>query len=215
MLGLDRLCYIYLAQEGKTPNTSPTKAVMGRQAGEAAAVDQKKPNEPAANTAQEQQGSGPQASGETLAKMMNGLDLNKETYKGGMPELAEDAGVTDFSDTDSTCSNNSWMEEGDEGKRMVNETRRMLLTHQEHAMTLTELVESFHAQEDPSNITDQTLYRYLDTESAGKKLQVQLLIRKIMKNQFVQRYCLLASEASEPLSGLLKVTVWCLVMNNS
>jgi len=78
----------------------------------------------------------------------------------------------DSSDTESTCSTSSWIEEGDEGKRMVNETRRLLLLHQEHAMTLTELVDGFQAQEDPSNISVQTLYRYLSTEAASKKFQV-------------------------------------------
>ena len=79
------------------------------------------------------------------------------------------------SDTESTSSSSSWMEEGDEGKRMVNETRRLLLLHQEHAMTLMELVDSFQTQEDPGNISVQILYRYLKTEAASKKFQVCFL----------------------------------------
>ena len=82
------------------------------------------------------------------------------------------------SDTESTSSSSSWMEEGDEGKRMVNETRRLLLLHQEHAMTLMELVDSFQTQEDPGNISVQILYRYLKTEAASKKFQVCFCVFK-------------------------------------
>lgn len=49
----------------------------------------------------------------------------------------------------------------DEAKRLCSETRRMLLSHQEHAMTLTELVECFVGKGDPTNPTVESLYQTL------------------------------------------------------
>lgn len=57
---------------------------------------------------------------------------------------------------------------GEEAKRLVSETRRLLLCHQEHAMTLTELVESFAAQGDPAHPTAETLYPVLEVSKVDK-----------------------------------------------
>lgn len=57
---------------------------------------------------------------------------------------------------------------GEEAKRLVSETRRLLLCHQEHAMTLTELVESFAAQGDPAHPTAETLYPVLEVSKVEK-----------------------------------------------
>ncbi len=48
-----------------------------------------------------------------------------------------------------------------EYKRLCSETRRLLLCHQEHAMTLIELVDSFSASGDPANPTPESLYEVL------------------------------------------------------
>ena len=91
-----------------------------------------------------------------------------------MPRLTEDVAV---GRSDSECSSNSSGVDGasqeDEGKRLVNETRRMLLLHQEHAMTLTELLEGFQRQEEPTNLTIQSLYRQLvGMDGDSKKFEV-------------------------------------------
>ena len=48
-----------------------------------------------------------------------------------------------------------------EAKRLSSETRRLLLSHQEHAMTLTELTEHFIAEGDPATPTAELLYQVL------------------------------------------------------
>ena len=53
------------------------------------------------------------------------------------------------------------LEDGDEGKRLFSETKRMLQLHHEHAMTLAELVERFKKNEDPSLPTAEQLYQLL------------------------------------------------------
>ena len=53
------------------------------------------------------------------------------------------------------------VEDGEEGKRLFSETRRMLQLHHEHAMTLTELVERFKRNEDPTLPTAEQLYQLL------------------------------------------------------
>lgn len=91
-----------------------------------------------------------------------------------MPELVEDASVAK-SDSGSTCSSNGVesVAQEEEGKRLVNEVRRILLLHPEHAMTLTELLEAFVRQEDPATPTVQSLYRHLETmDGATKKFEV-------------------------------------------
>lgn len=52
-------------------------------------------------------------------------------------------------------------EDGEEGKRLFSETRRMLQLHHEHAMTLAELVERFKRNEDPTLPTAEQLYQLL------------------------------------------------------
>ncbi len=51
--------------------------------------------------------------------------------------------------------------EEEEERRLCSETRRMLLCHQEHAMTLTELVECFTKEGDPASPTSELLYKVL------------------------------------------------------
>ena len=53
------------------------------------------------------------------------------------------------------------LEDGEEGKRLFSETRRMLQLHHEHAMTLAELVERFRRNEDPTLPTAEQLYQLL------------------------------------------------------
>ena len=48
-----------------------------------------------------------------------------------------------------------------ESRRLCSETQRLLLTHQEHAMTLAELVECFRAGEDPAAPSTEELYECL------------------------------------------------------
>lgn len=60
-------------------------------------------------------------------------------------------------------------------KRLSSETRRLLLCHQEHAMTLTELVESFVAMGDPAKPNPELLYQILmrhGATNAGGKFEV-------------------------------------------
>jgi hypothetical protein len=49
----------------------------------------------------------------------------------------------------------------EEARRLSSETRRLLLCHQEHAMTLAELVESFVATGDPAGPNPESLYQAL------------------------------------------------------
>lgn len=57
-------------------------------------------------------------------------------------------------------------------ERLISEIRRMLLSHQEHAMTLAELVESFLANQDPTHPTAESLYRQLSTHNLTQKFEV-------------------------------------------
>lgn len=55
----------------------------------------------------------------------------------------------------------------EEARRLCSETRRILLGHQEHAMTLTELAEHFCSEGDPATPTSDSLYGVLKKQSAG------------------------------------------------
>lgn len=55
----------------------------------------------------------------------------------------------------------------EESKRLSSETRRLLLCHQEHAMTLSELMEHFSAEGDPANPSAESLYQALMTHGGG------------------------------------------------
>ena len=57
----------------------------------------------------------------------------------------------------------------EEARRLCSETRRILLCHQEHAMTLTELVEQFSTAGDPTHPTPSTLYQALKKQSTGSR----------------------------------------------
>ena len=69
----------------------------------------------------------------------------------------------------------------EDGKRLCSETRRLLLCHPEHAMTLTEMAEYFCDVGDPSNPTPQSLLDALnrfngnagDKNSSPKKFEVK------------------------------------------
>ena len=57
-----------------------------------------------------------------------------------------------------------------DAERLSSETKRLLLGHSEHALTLSELVESFRESRDPARPTAEMLYESLskhNTRSAG------------------------------------------------
>lgn len=69
----------------------------------------------------------------------------------------------------------------EEAKRLCSETRRILLCHQEHAMTLTELAEHFCSVGDPTSPTAESLYAVLKKQSSGdaseRKFEVCMYIQ--------------------------------------
>ena len=57
-----------------------------------------------------------------------------------------------------------------DAERLSSETKRLLLRHSEHALTLSELVESFRESRDPARPTAEMLYKSLseyNTRTAG------------------------------------------------
>ncbi len=188
VVGGGPITYIHIVQGGCSPKTSPTK-VNDKPRLESgtlspgqkvllppAAVHRgQKPPESGAQQVLPGKLGGNNLNAESVGKLALEMDLYKD-----MPELVNDVGVADSSDTESTCSSsNSWLDDGDDAKRMINETRRLLLAHQEHAMTLAELVEDFGLQEDPSNISVQGLFQYLNNDAATKKFKVLFFFFKV------------------------------------
>ena len=67
-----------------------------------------------------------------------------------------------------------------EAKRLSSETHRLLLCHQEHAMTLSELVECFRVGEDPASPSAEELYQCLkknNSKGGGGKGQNNFQVR--------------------------------------
>lgn len=66
-----------------------------------------------------------------------------------------------------------------ETQRLCSETNRLLLCHQEHAMTVSELVACFRAADDPAQPSPEELYLCLKKQNNGKKkktFQVELWV---------------------------------------
>lgn len=198
--GMGPTCYVHLAETTKTPKKSKSKSSMtevdrGRKEG----IGERKNVEDNNITAATAQPTGihfhegasiagwgdvgvvgtvGQVDG-TTGGAGTGLSSDEASIYMDMPELVEDLAVAKNDDCESTCSTSSSgidsAAQEDEGKRLMNETRRLLLMHQEHAMTLTELLESFQHQEEPTNLTVQSLYKRLEVldGDSNKKFQVQ------------------------------------------
>lgn len=64
----------------------------------------------------------------------------------------------------------------DEARRLCSETRRILLGHQEHAMTLTELSEHFMSVGDPTSPSSQVLYRVLQKQTTGSEARFEVRV---------------------------------------
>ena len=64
-------------------------------------------------------------------------------------------------------------------QRLCSETHRLLLCHQEHAMTVSELASCFKAADDPAQPSPEELYLCLKKQNTGKKkktFQVELWV---------------------------------------
>lgn len=113
--------------------------------------------------------------------LATGKNTDSDIYQ-DMPKLI---GVTTKkkpqldSGNNSECSPQGAIRE-EEARRLCSETRRILLCHPEHAMTLTELAEHFCSAGDPADPSSDSLYTVLKKQSTGdvseKKFEVSVVL---------------------------------------
>ena len=97
---------------------------------------------------------------QTQVEQLQGQPSPPAAKKGEKSKVAEPSAVPAESPSKLVKQAKPQLDEK-EAKRLSSETHRLLLCHQEHAMTLSELVECFRIGEDPASPSAEELYQCL------------------------------------------------------